>query len=313
LRTGSGGQPFVSSDAGDGSAPDGGAAVIDGAATLVEAGQSLGGPCLDDTQCDDGVDCTRDACNLALRRCEFSADDTRCDNGVYCDGDERCDLELGCRPGAVRDCSDSRTCTIDTCLEATRSCQHVLRDADGDSVPDGHCMEGGDCDDSDPSVFPGHPEVCGNGKDDNCDGRVDETECVTPMHDTCLDPLLIGASGVYQLDTTAANFDYPGSCAPSQPGRRDVVVALQLAGRAMSTSSLRFRWGSSRSAWRARAATPRARSPATRPPMRPRQAPRRACASTGSRPARTRSTCGPIATPTSCFTSPPARPPPPHQ
>jgi hypothetical protein len=32
--------------------------------------------------------------------------------------------------------------------------------------------QGGDCDDSDPSVYPGAEEVC-NGKDDNCDGVVD--------------------------------------------------------------------------------------------------------------------------------------------
>jgi hypothetical protein len=218
----------LTSDAGDGGALTAGDGSFDAAAPSIEAGQSLGGPCLDDTQCDDGVDCTLDACNLALHRCQFSANDTRCDDGVYCNGDERCDLQLGCRPGSVRDCSDVLTCTIDTCIEATRSCTHVLRDADGDGVPDGHCMDGGDCDDHDPSVFPGHPEVCGNGKDDNCDGRVDETPCATPSHDTCLDPLVVGASGLYQLDTTAANFDYAGSCAPSEQGRRDVVAAVQL-------------------------------------------------------------------------------------
>lgn len=32
----------------------------------------------------------------------------------------------------------------------------------------------GDCDDDDPAVFVGHPEVCGNSKDDNCDGVTDQ-------------------------------------------------------------------------------------------------------------------------------------------
>jgi hypothetical protein len=158
-------------------------------------------------------------------------DDTRCDDGVYCNGDERCDLEVGCRPGSQRDCSDLRTCTIDACVESSRSCQHTLRDADGDGVPDGHCVDGGDCDDSDPTVFPGHPEICNNGKDDNCDGRIDEQPCATPSHDTCLDPLTIDATGVYELDTTAASFDYPGSCTPKNlTARRDVVAAIQFAG-----------------------------------------------------------------------------------
>jgi hypothetical protein len=43
-------------------------------------------------------------------------------------------------------------------------------DADGDGVlPCG----GGDCDDSDPTVAPGLPEICDDGKDNNCDGLVD--------------------------------------------------------------------------------------------------------------------------------------------
>jgi hypothetical protein len=41
-------------------------------------------------------------------------------------------------------------------------------DADGDGVP-----EGDDCDDTDPSVFPGADERC-NGVDDDCDDEVDE-------------------------------------------------------------------------------------------------------------------------------------------
>ena len=31
-----------------------------------------------------------------------------------------------------------------------------------------------DCDDSDPRVYPGAGEICGNGNDDNCDGEIDE-------------------------------------------------------------------------------------------------------------------------------------------
>lgn len=37
----------------------------------------------------------------------------------------------------------------------------------------GYAALGGDCDDTDPNIHPGAPEVC-NGKDDNCDGFVDE-------------------------------------------------------------------------------------------------------------------------------------------
>jgi hypothetical protein len=223
--------PFALSDAGDGSAPDAADATAD-VGSMLEGGVRLGGPCLDNAQCDDGLDCTLDSCNLDLHRCQSAPDDSRCDDGVFCNGDEQCDVQLGCRPGSQRDCSDDRTCTIDTCIEATRSCQHVLRDADGDGIPDGHCMDGGDCDDADPSIFPGHAEVCGNGKDDNCDGRVDESPCSTPTHDTCLDPLVVSASGTYSVDTTAAAFDYSGSCALTQSSRRDVVAAIEITGAA---------------------------------------------------------------------------------
>ncbi len=46
---------------------------------------------------------------------------------------------------------------------------YVARDGDGD----GHQVPGDDCDDSDAAVHPGAAEVA-NGKDDNCDGQVDD-------------------------------------------------------------------------------------------------------------------------------------------
>ena len=48
------------------------------------------------------------------------------------------------------------------------ACQTVT-DEDGD----GWAVEEGDCDDTDPAIYPGAEEVC-NGIDDNCDGQVDE-------------------------------------------------------------------------------------------------------------------------------------------
>jgi hypothetical protein len=198
-----------------------------------DRGIPLGGPCLEDRQCYDGVDCTFDACNLALKRCQNVPDDSRCQNGIFCDGVEICDAALGCRRGQSTTCSDDRTCTLDRCVEESKTCTHVDRDADGDGNPDGHCVTDGDCDDADPTVFTGHPEVCANRKDDNCDGQIDESPCQSPTHDTCLDPLVIASGGTYELDTTAAAYDYGGSCAPMEPaGRRDVVAALEITGEA---------------------------------------------------------------------------------
>ncbi len=59
-----------------------------------------------------------------------------------------------------------------------------FRDVDGDGVggaettvdcakPAGFAEKGGDCDDYDANAYPGAPELC-NGRDDDCDGTIDE-------------------------------------------------------------------------------------------------------------------------------------------
>lgn len=188
---------------------------------------TLGGPCNDDTQCDDAIACTIDTCDESLSRCRHSPDDATCQNGVYCDGVERCDAKLGCRLGVPVACSDGDVCTIDSCLEVTGACQHVLRDADGDGSPDGHCIANGDCNDNDPRIGPQVTEVCQNKLDDDCDKMVDEADCTAPQNDTCLDPLVIDAPGSYPMDTNAATLDFAATCGVSnQTGARDVVAAI---------------------------------------------------------------------------------------
>src|SRR5262245_3034346 len=67
---------------------------------------TLGGPCVDDGQCHDEIDCTSDKCDAALQRCRFTPDDAPCQNTLYCDGEERCDNKLGCVAGVPVGCED---------------------------------------------------------------------------------------------------------------------------------------------------------------------------------------------------------------
>ncbi len=210
-------------EAGADAGPD---ALADAAA---DADPTLGGPCLDDGQCDDGVECTSDSCDGALRRCRNVPDDTRCADSNYCDGVERCVPGLGCREGEPVSCSDNDTCTIDTCEEADRTCSHVLRDVDGDGDPDWNCG-GGDCNDTNPDVSSLTTEVCVNGVDDDCDQEVDETACAVPLHDVCADAREVVGSETFSMSTGAAALDYAATCAGETPPFRDVVAALIVPG-----------------------------------------------------------------------------------
>lgn len=211
-----------------GGAPVAGSSGVGGGAAAPDAGPdpTLGGPCVDDRQCDDGLDCTDDFCDMAQGACRFLPVHTRCIDDIYCDGFERCEPGVGCRKGEPIACSDGTTCTIDRCVEATRSCEHVPRDADGDGDPVWNCGEGGDCDDTNPRIHSGALEVCDNGRDDDCDGDVDEADCTAPQHDSCVDPLLIEESGRYALSLASAREDIALDCVPPGGMRRDVVAAL---------------------------------------------------------------------------------------
>lgn len=188
---------------------------------------TLGPPCNDDPQCDDGIDCTFDDCDEKIGRCRFTPDDTKCQDEVFCDGLEVCEPKLGCREGTAVACDDDSTCTIDTCIESTQTCTNEKRDVDGDGDPDWSCG-GGDCNDTEPAISSKTPEICGNGVDDDCDKAKDEAGCSTPKHDKCADALLVDKAGQYVMSLAAAASDYGASCAPAGGSTKDVVVAIKV-------------------------------------------------------------------------------------
>ncbi len=111
-------------------------------------------------------------CDESLDRCVTCLEHAHCDDGLACNGAERC-IDGACVSADPIDCDDGVACTQDRCIEPMGTCQHIGTDADGDGALASGCLDGNDCDDSDPNVHPGATERC-NLRDDDCDGACDE-------------------------------------------------------------------------------------------------------------------------------------------
>jgi hypothetical protein len=77
------------------------------------------------------------------------------------------------------ECDDGDFCTTDDCVGGL--CSYVLRDDDSDDHVATACG-GDDCNDLNPNTFPGHPEVCTDADDNDCNGVAD-----------CFDPACFNA------------------------------------------------------------------------------------------------------------------------
>jgi MYXO-CTERM domain-containing protein len=123
------------------------------------------------------------ACDLANATSECQAGQCaldRCDNGFDdCNNDDA----DGCEVNKLADASHCGHCSVacpsgQTCEMGVCTCA----DADGDGYEDQACG-GDDCQDDDSLVNPAAAEECGDGIDNDCDGRIDENCDTEPPDD----------------------------------------------------------------------------------------------------------------------------------
>lgn len=139
-------------------------------------GSTGSGECATAADCDDGFSCTVDAC--VAGKCTHTEGPNS--GATACPSGEICDLHSGCVPGVV--CATTAQCVMQlgsdacktniACDGARAICTYATLDKDGDGHPPVVCG-GDDCNDDDPAVHPGAPEIC-DGKDDDCNGAVDD-------------------------------------------------------------------------------------------------------------------------------------------
>lgn len=98
-------------------------------------------------------------CSSEGQNCQQGSD---CPAGTYCRSNGTC--QAGCQLSI--ECPTGQLCSANQCVTAQKD-----EDKDGFPFPL-------DCNDQDPLVVPGAREICGNNKDDNCNGQTDEEGCV---------------------------------------------------------------------------------------------------------------------------------------
>jgi hypothetical protein len=127
-------------------------------------------------------------------------------------------------------------------------------DVDGDGYYSSQCMDGGvsgnDCDDSDPAIHPGATEIC-NGKDDDCDGKIDEGSDICPtagyvcVNAQCVPPTADGGTDAGQSDggDVPDYISLTGGCHVPEglPERGGTALALALGAMALAASRARSR------------------------------------------------------------------------
>src|SRR5690554_3499493 len=137
----------------------------------------------------------------------------RCQRGTDCD-----DTDERVHPAAAEVCGDG----IDNdCSNGDALCTGYCVDRDEDGFGYGEGCLGPDCDDSNPDIYPGALEVCGNGIDENCDGQ----DAICPQNCTDLDGDGYGPAG-QNSDCPREGVDCDDTDASVNPGAEEVCNGI---------------------------------------------------------------------------------------
>jgi len=128
--------------------------------------------------CADAFDCTEDKCDESQKKCVHLPRHEKCSDHIFCNGDEVCDLNLGCIPGDKRDCDDKISCTQDSCEISLDMCAHVPVD---EACQDASYCNGREKCDAAKGCVQGKPIDCADSLDCTLDVCNDDTDSCDHM------------------------------------------------------------------------------------------------------------------------------------